>query len=87
MKKLKVKLTFTESLLGTSPADAEIYSRFIGAKSPDALTVDEEVAALGADEITERGTTVSPERRTASRFCTTTRSRASSRMPARCWHA
>lgn len=58
MKKLKVKLTFTESLLGTSPADAEIYSRFIGAKSPDALTVDEEVAALGADEITERGTTV-----------------------------
>lgn len=60
MKKLKVKLTFTESLLGTSPADAEIYSRFIGAKSPDALTVDEEVAALGADEITERGTTVFP---------------------------
>lgn len=35
MKKLKVKLTFTESLLGTSPADAEIYSRFIGAKSPE----------------------------------------------------
>lgn len=60
MKKMKVKLTFTESLLGTIPADAEIYSRFIGAKSPDALTVDEEVAALGADEITERGTTVFP---------------------------
>lgn len=60
MKKMKVKLTFTESLLGTIPADAEIYSRFIGAKSPDALTVEEEVAALGADEITERGTTVFP---------------------------
>ena len=27
MKKLKVKLTFTESLLGTSPADAEILAR------------------------------------------------------------
>ena len=60
MKKLKVRLTFTEGVLGTSPADEEIYSRFIGAKSPDAATIDDEVAALGANEIVERGTTVFP---------------------------
>lgn len=60
MKKLKVRLKFTEGVLGTSPADEEIYSRFIGAKSPDAATIDDEVAALGANEIVERGTTVFP---------------------------
>lgn len=60
MKKMKVKITFKEGLLGTSPADEEIYTRFIGAKSPDAATIEEEVAALGADEIVERGTTVFP---------------------------
>ena len=60
MKKLKVKIEFKEGVLGTSPADSEIYSRFIGSKSPDAATIDEEVAALGTDEIVERGTTVFP---------------------------
>lgn len=60
MKKLKVKITFKEGVLGTIPADEEIYTRFIGAKSPDAATIEEEVAALGADEIVERGTTVFP---------------------------
>lgn len=60
MKKLRIKLTFTESLLGTSPADEEIYTRFIGGKSPDAATLPEEVAALGSDAVVERGTTVFP---------------------------
>lgn len=60
MKELNIKLTFTESLLGTSPADEAIYSRFIGAKAPDAATLPEEVAALGSDAIVERGTTVFP---------------------------
>lgn len=60
MKKLTVKLTFLEGVLGTSSADPEIYTRFIGAKSPDAATIQEEVEALGADSIIERGTTVFP---------------------------
>ena len=60
MKKLNIKLTFTESLLGTSPADEEIYTRFIGGKAPDAATLPEEVAALGSDAVVERGTTVFP---------------------------
>ena len=38
MKELKVKLTFTEPILGTSPANPEIYREFIGSKSPDAAT-------------------------------------------------
>lgn len=58
MKKLKIHVTFTEGILGTATADPEIYSRFIGSKSPDAATLPEEVAALGEDAIIERGTTV-----------------------------
>ncbi len=60
MKEITVKLTFLEPVLGTAPSDKDIYSRFIGDKAPDAPSLEEEVAAIGADEITERGTTVFP---------------------------
>lgn len=60
MKTLKVKLTFTEPVLGTSPANEEVYRDFIGTKAPDAATVEDEVAALGADAVVEKGMTVFP---------------------------
>lgn len=60
MKKIKVKITTTEGMLGTSPFNEEIYRDFIGSKSPDAATVEEEVAALGADAVTEKGMTGFP---------------------------
>lgn len=60
MKTLKVKLTFTESVLGTSPADPEIYRKFIGSKAPDAASMAEEVATLGADAVAEKQMTVFP---------------------------
>ena len=60
MKKLHVTLTFTEPVLGTSPNDEDIYRNFIGDKAPDAPSLEEEVAALGVDEVTETGMTVFP---------------------------
>jgi hypothetical protein len=48
MKELKVKLTFIEPILGTSPANPDIYREFIGSHAPDAASVEDEVAALGA---------------------------------------
>lgn len=60
MKTIRVKLTTTEGMLGTSPFNEEIYRDFIGSKSPDAATVEEEVAALGADAVTEKGMTGFP---------------------------
>lgn len=60
MKKLHIKLTFTEPLLGTSPANEDIYRDFIGSKAPDAQSVEDEVAALGADVVAEKGMTVFP---------------------------
>ena len=44
MKEIKVRLTFTEPILGTSPADPDIYRKFIGSKAPDAASVEDEVA-------------------------------------------
>lgn len=60
MKKIKVKLTFTESILGTCPSNRDIYREYIGSKSPDADTIEDEVAALGEDAVAEKGMTVFP---------------------------
>jgi len=61
VKELEVKLTFKEGLLGTSPASEEVYRNFIGSKAPDAVTVDYEIAAPGADAVIEKGMTVFPK--------------------------
>ncbi len=60
MKTMKVKLTFTDPILGGSPADEEIYRNFIASKAPDASTLEEEVAAIGVDAVAEKGMTVFP---------------------------
>lgn len=60
MKKIKVKLTFTEPVLGTWPANPNIAREFIASKAPDAATVEDEVAALGADAVADKGMTVFP---------------------------
>ena len=51
MKKLHVKLTFTEPVLGTWPSNQNIAREFIASKSPDAASIEDEVAALGADAV------------------------------------
>lgn len=60
MKKIKVKLTFKEPILGTWPANPNVAREFIASKSPDAATVEDEVAALGADAVADKGMTVFP---------------------------
>lgn len=58
MKDMKVRLKFTDPILGTKPADPEIHRRFVASKAPDHKTMEEEVAMVGADEVTERSMTV-----------------------------
>ena len=41
MKTRRVRLTFTEPLLGTSPANKDIYRDFVAAKAPDAALAEE----------------------------------------------
>lgn len=61
MKEMKVRITFTEPVLGTKPSDPEIHSHFVASKAPDAKTMAEEVAALGAEAVEEKGKTVFPK--------------------------
>ena len=58
MKTLEVKLTFDEEILGTAPADKDIYKNFIGSKAPDPDTANEEAEALDVDAIAEKTMTV-----------------------------
>lgn len=61
MNVLKVKLTFTEDLLGTSSANPDIHAEFISSKAPDAATMEEEIEAIGVDAVTEKGMTIFPK--------------------------
>lgn len=60
MTKIKVKLTTIEGMLGTSPSNESVYRDFIGSKAPDAASAEDEVAALGVDEVAQNGRTVFP---------------------------
>lgn len=60
MKELKVKVTYVEPLLGTSSANPELHSEYIASKAPDAPSREEEVAAIGVEEATEKAMTVFP---------------------------
>lgn len=55
---VSVKIVFTEEVLGTSPNDTELYSRFIASKAPDAPLREEEIDAIGVEALEERGMTV-----------------------------
>jgi len=60
MKKIKVKMTFLEEILGTASKNPELHSEFIASKAPDAESIEEEVAAIGVDATIEKGMTGFP---------------------------
>lgn len=61
MKELKVRLTFTEDLLGTASSNPDIHAEFIASKSPNAETIEDEVAAIGVEATVEKSMTVFPK--------------------------
>lgn len=63
MKEIKVRLTFTEEVLGTASANPEIHEEFIASKSHDAKTIEEEVAAVGVEEVVEKSMTIFPRQK------------------------
>ena len=60
MKKLKCKVTYIEPLLGTASANPELHSTYIASKAPDAASIEDEVAAIGAEAVEEKAMTVFP---------------------------
>ena len=57
MKELNVKATLITDILGSQPGDPELHSRFIASKAPDAMKMEEEIAAMGVEAIEERSMT------------------------------
>lgn len=60
MSELKVRITFTEKVLGTSSNNKELHAEYIASNAPDAKSKQEEIEALGADEYREKQMTVFP---------------------------
>lgn len=60
MKEIKVKLTFTEEILGTASGNQQIHADFIASNAPDAPSREEEIAAIGVDSEIEKTMTVFP---------------------------
>lgn len=60
METMRVKITFIDDILGTASSDPELHETYIASKAPDALSHEEEVAALGVDEAVAKGRTVFP---------------------------
>lgn len=58
-KELKVRLTFIEEVLGSSPSSEKIYSEYIASKAPDSLDTEDEIDAIGNEE--DKGVTVFPK--------------------------
>lgn len=51
---IHVELMYTSRAMATSPGDPNLYANYIASKAPDALTREEEIAALGTDEVEKR---------------------------------
>ena len=60
MKVIKVRVTYTEELLGTAPSNPKLYEDYIASNAPDAPTRKEEIEAHGVEEVTEKAMTVFP---------------------------
>ena len=55
---MKIKLTLTEDMLATRPADDEVFDSYVATKAPDDDKRKEELGTL--ESVEERGTTVFP---------------------------
>ena len=60
METMRVRITFIEDILGTASGNPALHSEYIASKAPDAETREQEVAAVGAEIVTEKTMTVFP---------------------------
>lgn len=57
---MRVRLTFTDDILGTASGDPDIHGSYIASNAPDAPSMKEEIAAVGEAEVKDKGKTVFP---------------------------
>lgn len=61
MKTMKVRLTLIEEALGMTPADKDIHETYIASNAPDAPSMEEEIAAMGVNEVVDKQKTIFPK--------------------------
>ena len=61
MEKITLRITFQEKILGTAPANEDVYRDFIASKAPDAKSKEDEIEAIGVDAMVEKGMTIFPK--------------------------
>lgn len=61
MTTLKIKVTFDEEVLGTASSNPELHKEYIASNAPDAPKMEEEVAAVGVEEVFEKSMTIFPK--------------------------
>lgn len=57
---MKVRIKFTQPILGSMPADEELYTKFIASKAPAEWLVDEEIESIPEVDY-DKGVTVFPQ--------------------------
>lgn len=60
METKKVKITFTEPILGTWPNNPDIAAEYIATKAPNYDDIERELDALPAEDLVKKGMTVFP---------------------------
>jgi len=61
MKEIKIRVTFTEEVLGTAAANPALYDEFIASQAKDAPSREEEIEAIGVEAEIEKSMTVFPK--------------------------
>lgn len=56
--KMRVRVTLIEDMLGTAPADPEIYKKYIASKAPDGKSIEDEIESLGVEQVYANSLTV-----------------------------
>jgi hypothetical protein len=69
LTKYKVRLTFTDEVLGSLPGDPELHETYIASKAPDAPTKTEEIEQMGVGDMVEKGMTIFPPGRCRKGVC------------------
>jgi len=58
---MKVRIETFEEMLGTASANPELHDEYIASNAPDAMSREEEVAALGTEAVIEKSMTIFPK--------------------------
>lgn len=60
-KDMRVRITFSEEILGTAAANIDLYRDYIASNAPDAPTKEEQIAAVGVEKAIENAMTIFPK--------------------------